>query len=193
MTAISDDRIIREVAARVPELSQAMDLNVTGLVGGLTNRNYLVDANGARFVIRIAGENGPLLGVDRAREKEVLGIVTAAGVTPHVAAFILPEGHSATLFIADAHALSIDEFTSHAMVPRLAAKLRDHWDSEGVIEVCDGRRGAKMLKLKDNLATSPQPRPADEAKSGEPDLASSPPLYKGGEEGEVPGPYHDKD
>jgi thiamine kinase-like enzyme len=125
MTAISDDRIIREVAARVPELAQATDLNVTRLVGGLTNRNYLVDSSGARFVIRIAGENGPLLGVDRAREKEVLGIVTAAGVTPHVAAFILPEGHSATLFIADAHALSIDEFTSHAMVPRLAAKLRE--------------------------------------------------------------------
>jgi thiamine kinase-like enzyme len=125
MVATGDDAIIRDIAARVPELAQGADLNVTPLVGGLTNRNYVVGAGGARFVIRIAGENGPLLGVDRDREKRVISVVEAAGITPPVAAFVLPEGHTATRFIAQAHALRIDEFTSAAMVPRLAAKLRD--------------------------------------------------------------------
>ncbi|MEA2023482.1 MAG: phosphotransferase [Actinomycetota bacterium] len=124
-TGTDDDAILRDVAARVPELAQATHLSVTHLVGGLTNRNYLVGTDDVQFVIRIAGENGPLLGVDRAREKDVIDIVEAAGITPQLAAFVLPDGHAATRFLAGAHALSIDEFTSPAMVPRLAAKLRE--------------------------------------------------------------------
>ncbi len=125
MAAIGDDAILRDVAASVPELAQATDLRVTALIGGLSNRNYLADAGGAKFVIRVAGDNGSLLGVDRVREKHVVDIVVAAGITPHVAAFLLPDGHAATRFISEAHPLSIDEFTAPAMVPRLGAKLRD--------------------------------------------------------------------
>jgi thiamine kinase-like enzyme len=125
MATPDDDAILRDVVARVPGLARVSDLNVTRLIGGLTNRSYLVGAGRSQYVIRIAGDNGPLLGIDRVREKEVISIVEAAGIMPHVSAFILPDGHSATRFIAEAHALSIDEFTSPAMVPRLAAKLRE--------------------------------------------------------------------
>ena len=125
MAPSGDDGILRDVAALVPELAHAADLRITPLVGGLSNRNYLVDAAGAQFVIRVAGANGPLLGVDRVREKQIIGIVEAAGITPQVAAFVLPDGHAATRFIVEARALSIDEFTSPATVPRLAAKLRE--------------------------------------------------------------------
>ena len=137
MAPTGDDAILRDVVARVPELAQATDLRVTPLDGGLSNRNYVVSAAGVQFVIRIAGANGPLLGVDRAREKQVIDIVEGAGITPHVAAFVLPDGHSATRFVAEAHALSIDEFTSPAMVPRLAAKLRDVHDLGRVDGVFD--------------------------------------------------------
>ncbi len=109
----------------MPELARAAHLDITPLVGGLTNRNYLVGTGGIRFVIRIAGGNGPLLGVDRVREKQVIDIVEAAGITPQVVAFVLPDGHSATRFVGEAHALSIDEFTSPEMVPRLARRLHE--------------------------------------------------------------------
>jgi len=124
MTGTGDNAILRNVMALVPELSHVPEPDVTPLIGGLTNRNYLVGPGGNQFVIRIAGENGSLLGVDRAREKEVLDIAEAAGIMPPVSAFILPDGHSAARFIAGAHALSVDEFTSLSMVPRLAATLR---------------------------------------------------------------------
>ncbi|MCL1693828.1 MAG: phosphotransferase family protein [Actinomycetia bacterium] len=125
MATLRDDAIIQNVAVRVPELAHGSDLSVRRLTGGLTNRNYLAGAGVSQYVIRVAGENGPLLGIDRAREKDVIGIVEAAGIMPRVAAFILPDGHSATRFVAEAHALSIDEFTSPSMVPRIAATLRD--------------------------------------------------------------------
>ncbi|MEN8235762.1 MAG: choline/ethanolamine kinase family protein [Actinomycetota bacterium] len=125
MAVTGDEAILRDVVARVPELAAAPVLNVVPLPGGLSNRNYLVGAVGSQFVIRIAGDNGAVLGADRVRERDVISLVEAAGITPPVAAFVLPDGHTATRFIAEAHALSIDEFTSPAMVPRLAAKLRD--------------------------------------------------------------------
>jgi thiamine kinase-like enzyme len=137
MAPSGDDVTLRDVVALIPELAHVTHLRVTPLVGGLSNRNYLVEAAGAQFVIRIAGANGPLLGVDRVREKQILGIVEAAGITPHVEAFVLPDGHAATRFVAGAHALSIDEFTSPAMVPRLAAKLRDVHNLDRVDGVFD--------------------------------------------------------
>jgi aminoglycoside phosphotransferase (APT) family kinase protein len=108
----------------VPELAGVDDLQVAPLPGGLSNRNYLAGDGDTRFVIRVAGDNGTLLGADRAREKAVLGIVEAAGITPPVAAFILPDGHSATRYLSEAHSLSVEEFTSPVTVPRLAAILR---------------------------------------------------------------------
>ncbi len=124
MATTGDDTIVRDVAARVPELAGRADLRIVPLPGGLSNRNYLVGDTDARLVIRIAGDNSAVLGIDRVREKAVLEIVEAAGITPPVAAFVLPDGHAATRFIPDAHALSIDEFTSPATVPDLAAMLR---------------------------------------------------------------------
>jgi len=124
MESTGDDLILRDVAALVPGLAAAADLQIVPLPGGLSNRNYLVGTVGVRFVIRIAGDNSAVLGAHRAREKAVLDIVEAAGITPPVAVFVLPGGHSATRFLPDAHALCIEEFTSPATVPRLAAILR---------------------------------------------------------------------
>jgi thiamine kinase-like enzyme len=158
MAATGDDAILREVAARVPELAQAADLNVTPLVGGLTNRNYIVGAAGVRYVIRIAGANGPLLGVDRVRERDVIGFAEAAGIMPPVAVFVLPEGHTATRFIPEAHALSIEQFTSHTMVPRLAAKLRDLHDLGRVDGVFDPY--ADITRWMDLLTAKGTPMPS---------------------------------
>ncbi|MEN8039988.1 MAG: phosphotransferase [Actinomycetota bacterium] len=118
-----DDAVLQDIAHRVPGLAEATNVTIEHLHGGLTNRNYIVTGDDAQFVIRIAGGNGPLLGVDRAREMKIIGIAEEAGITPHLETFVLPAGHSATRFIGNAHALSIDEFTSHAVVPRLAAVL----------------------------------------------------------------------
>ena len=42
---------------------------VGNLSGGITNRNVLVDVEGERFVVRIAGTDTHLLGIDRDVER----------------------------------------------------------------------------------------------------------------------------
>jgi thiamine kinase-like enzyme len=86
--------------ARVPELA-GLDLRLTALSGGITNRNFLVEADGSatRWVVRLAGNDTHLLGISR--EVELAATVAAAGVGvgPEVTAFIRPEGYLVTRFI----------------------------------------------------------------------------------------------
>jgi hypothetical protein len=64
---------------------------------------------------------------------------------------------------------------------RLANRLRQRWLKDGLVEVIDGTRGAKMMRLVVDLATSPAPRQQDGAKSVEPHLATAPIEALGGE------------
>ncbi len=85
---------------RVPELA-GLRLSLTPLSGGITNRNFLVEADGRteRWVLRLAGNDTHLLGISR--EVELAATVAAAGVGvgPEVTAFIRPEGYLVTRFI----------------------------------------------------------------------------------------------
>jgi thiamine kinase-like enzyme len=114
-----------EVVARVPRIARADELVVRRLEGGLTNTNYLVDADGELFVVRIIGDNGPVLVVDRATEEAAMRRAEAAGITPEVVLFTQPEGHMVTRYLTDAKPLTIEAFTSRKTIPRLASRLRD--------------------------------------------------------------------
>src|SRR5215212_6211581 len=85
---------------RVPELA-GRELRLTALSGGITNRNYLVDAAGAagRYVIRLAGNDTHLLGISREVEHAATVAAAGVGVGPEVTAFIRPEGYLVTRFI----------------------------------------------------------------------------------------------
>ena len=93
------DELVRAMQ-RVPELA-GRPLALRPISGGITNRNFLVEAPGSpvRWVIRLAGNDTHLLGISR--EVEHAATVTAAGVGvgPEVTAFIRPEGYLVTRFI----------------------------------------------------------------------------------------------
>jgi thiamine kinase-like enzyme len=84
----------------VPDLA-GLRLTLSPLSGGITNRNFLVSADGVsdRWVLRLAGNDTHLLGISR--EVELAATVAAAGVGvgPEVTAFIRPEGYLVTRFI----------------------------------------------------------------------------------------------
>jgi len=87
--------------------------------------SYLVVADGVQHAVRVTGASGEALGIDRNSEAEALDRAEVSGIGPEVVAFLLPEGHLVTRYIANAHTLTIDEFTAPEMIPRVAARLRD--------------------------------------------------------------------
>src|SRR3954454_22151954 len=85
---------------RLPELARG-DLTLMPLSGGITNRNFLVTGapDGAKYVIRLAGNDTHLLGISREVEHAATVAAAGVGVGPEVTAFIRPEGYLVTRFI----------------------------------------------------------------------------------------------
>ena len=93
------DELVRAMQ-KVPELA-GRALTLTALSGGITNRNFRVDAAGAdgAWVIRLAGNDTHLLGISREVEHAATVAAAGVGVGPEVTAFIRPEGYLVTRFI----------------------------------------------------------------------------------------------
>jgi thiamine kinase-like enzyme len=90
---------LEEALARVPQWAGAYDLKATPLGGGITNNNYLIDVGGDAFVLRIAGADTELLGINREHEYSANLVAGKLGIAPEVVYFIRPEGYLVTRFI----------------------------------------------------------------------------------------------
>lgn len=89
-----------EALARVPHWAGLSDLKTTLLTDGITNQNYRIDAGSESFVLRIAGANTELLGIERPNEYAAHQTAAALGIAPEILYFIQPEGYIVSRFIA---------------------------------------------------------------------------------------------
>jgi thiamine kinase-like enzyme len=69
------------------------------LGGGITNRNFKVQADGQEFVLRVGGKDTELLGIDRAAEHVASRVAAELGLGPEVVAFVEPEGYLVTRYV----------------------------------------------------------------------------------------------
>ena len=70
------------------------------LGGGITNHNFKVTLDdGSAYVLRVAGQDTALLGIDRHVEHQAALAAAAVGVGPEVVDFVEPEGYLVTRFI----------------------------------------------------------------------------------------------
>src|SRR5690348_2207852 len=72
-----------EAAARVA-LWKGRSIAIAPLSGGLTNENYLVEVEGARYVMRLPGQSTELLAIDRANEVYNTRSAATTGIGPKV-------------------------------------------------------------------------------------------------------------
>lgn len=103
------------------------EVKVCPLKGGLTNRNYSLDCAGARFVLRVMGENSRLLGIDRQAELACLKSAHAIGIGPEVIAFFPERGALVTRFVTG-RVLVPKALKSPAILRRVVASLRQYHD-----------------------------------------------------------------
>jgi thiamine kinase-like enzyme len=117
---------------RVPEIA-GRALTLTALTGGITNRNFRVDAAGTdeRWVIRLAGNDTHLLGISREVEHAATVMAAGVGVGPEVTAFIRPEGYLVTRFIVGSP-VSDEAVHRPEMLRRVADSLRRIHDGPAI-------------------------------------------------------------
>jgi thiamine kinase-like enzyme len=106
----------------IPRL-RSKDVKVCRLKGGLTNRNYRVDCEGERFVLRVMGDNSRLLGINRLAEHACLQAAHAIGIGPEVIAFFPKKGALVTRFVTG-RVLVPQALRSPAILRRVVASLR---------------------------------------------------------------------
>jgi thiamine kinase-like enzyme len=93
------------------------------LGGGITNHNVKVVRGDDVLVLRVAGRDTDLLGIDRTTERAATEAAAALGVGPEVVAFVEPEGWLVTRFI-EGRIPPLDEVTRPAALERVATALR---------------------------------------------------------------------
>ena len=84
---MGDRPSIEQVVERV-SLWRGEDPEVSSLSGGLTNQNYLVEADGTRYVVRIPGTATELLAVDRENERFNAEAASSTGVSPRILEYL---------------------------------------------------------------------------------------------------------
>src|SRR5207244_8402657 len=106
----------------VPVL-RGRESTITALGGGLTNRNYRVDAAGATYVLRIAGTGTEHLGIDRERELACALAAAEAGVGPEVVAS-LPEQRAVVSAFVHGRLVQAEDIHRPEVLRRVAQTLR---------------------------------------------------------------------
>ena len=99
------------------------EAKVTVLGGGITNHNLKIELEDETLVLRIAGRQTALLGIDRRVEYEASLAAAAVGVGPEVIAYVEPEGYLVTRFI-EGEVVPVETMRKPETIRRVVAALR---------------------------------------------------------------------
>ena len=112
------ERILRQIPGW-----DSVKVEVSPLVGGITNQNYRVDIGNESFVLRIGGKGTHLLGIDRGREHACTAIAAQLGVGAEVIYFLASEDVLITRFIVG-EAISPTTAAQPDMLQRIVDAMR---------------------------------------------------------------------
>ncbi len=115
------------------------------LGGGITNHNLKVDVEGELYVLRVAGKDTNLLGIDRGVELAATEAAATLGIGPEVVDFVEPEGWLVTRFI-DGETPPIDTMREPEMLARVAGALRAFHDGPAIPGVFDSFRVVEVYR-----------------------------------------------
>jgi thiamine kinase-like enzyme len=104
-------------------LWRGRDVKVSPLSGGLTNENYLVVADGKRYVMRLPGTSTELLSIDRANEVYNARAAASAGIGPAVLEHIAQLDIMVLEFIPG-ETMSAQTLQSGSMAQRMAESFK---------------------------------------------------------------------
>lgn len=123
------DATVSALINRIPRF-RSRQIEVQALGGGLTNRNYCLTCGAERFVLRVAGENSELLGIDRQTEYDCARAAFGAGIAPEVLEFY-PEHKALLTRFVPGRVLTVNSIRNPPMLRRVVAALRQYHEAAG--------------------------------------------------------------
>jgi thiamine kinase-like enzyme len=119
---VDPDPVLQAAIDAVPGWA-GRPIEITPITTGITNRNFRIELDGQVFVIRLAGRDTELLGIDREAEVEAARAAAAAGVGPEVFAYL--PGHSClvTRWVSGEH-IAVEDLRREDALSATIASLR---------------------------------------------------------------------
>jgi thiamine kinase-like enzyme len=114
---------VTDLAAAVERVWPGRSPRFEVLGGGITNHNVKVELDGEAYVLRIAGQDTGLLGIDRQVEVEATEAAARLGTGPEVVDFVEPEGWLVTRFI-EGQPVSVERMREAETLEQVAGSLR---------------------------------------------------------------------
>ncbi len=114
---------LQPILKRIPQFASAKSLEVTELTGGITNKNYKINADGEAFVLRMGGNETRHLGIDRKIEYECNLLASQIGIAPEPMFFLEPEGYIVARFLSG-KGMPADEIGSEANIGRVVESMK---------------------------------------------------------------------
>jgi len=128
MAPTTEETRLRNVLNKRPVLGEI--IRMIPLTGGLTNKNYVLETQQGRFVLRVGSASSSLLGIDRDRERINTNLAHDAGIGPAVADSI-PEENMLILRWIEARTLHAEDFrTDQRLLVRVADTMRKLHDAK---------------------------------------------------------------
>jgi thiamine kinase-like enzyme len=118
---------VTDLGAAVERVWPGRGARFEPLGGGITNHNVKVELDGEIYVLRVAGKDTNLLGIDRSVELEATRAAAALGIGPEVVDFVEPEGWLVTRFI-DGAIPPLEQMREPRTLERVARALRAFHD-----------------------------------------------------------------
>jgi thiamine kinase-like enzyme len=132
-------------AAEVERVWPGREARFEVLGGGITNHNLKVDVDGELYVLRVAGKDTNLLGIDRSVELAATEAAAALGIGPEVVAFVEPEGWLVTRFV-EGEIPAPERMRQPEMLERVAAALRAFHDGAPILRAFDSFRVVEIYR-----------------------------------------------
>jgi thiamine kinase-like enzyme len=114
---------VRVLEAAVERVWPGRGARFEVLGGGITNHNVKVELDGDVYVLRVAGKDTALLGIDRRVERDAGVAAAALGVGPEVIDFVEPEGWLVTRFV-EGKPIPVERMREPAILDRVSSALR---------------------------------------------------------------------
>jgi thiamine kinase-like enzyme len=130
---------VTDLAAAVERVWPGRGARFEPLGGGITNHNVKVELDGETYVLRVAGKDTNLLGIDRSVELKATRAAAALGIGPEVVDFVEPEGWLVTRFI-DGVIPPLEQMRATATLERVGRALRAFHDGPPIAGTFDAFR-----------------------------------------------------
>jgi thiamine kinase-like enzyme len=117
------------ILQRFPQFKSAQLIKIKELTGGITNKNYKIDAAGECYVLRLGGNETQFLGIDRKNEYECSALAWEVGIAPEPVAFLAPEGYILARFISG-KGLSAEEIGTEENIRRVVQSMKGYHELE---------------------------------------------------------------